>query len=126
MKKIITLALCATSIALAGTGLNCHEVSEMKANEVEACVTQTDDILNTYYNDLMNDKMFKEFPQNKKALKSVQQSWLKFRDASCELTLTLGSASSHKEEMMNSCLVKMTIKRNEELEVLIEEYILEN
>ena len=123
MKKSITLALCATGIALAGTGLNCYEVSEMKANEIEACVAQTDSILNADYKELMSDGLFKEFPQNKKALKSTQRAWLKFRDASCELILTLGSASSQKEEMMNVCLVKMTIKRNDELEELIHEYI---
>ena len=123
MKKIITLALCATGIALAGTGLNCHEVSKMRANEIEACVTQTDSILNADYKELMSDVFFKEFPQNKKALKEAQQAWIKFRDASCSLRLTLGGASSHKEEMMNVCLVKMTMKRNDELEELIHEYI---
>ena len=123
MKKILTIALMLTSVSFAGTGLNCGEIDKMKANEIEACVTQTDDVLNGLYKDLMKNDMFKNTPQNKKALKNAQKKWLKFRDASCELKLTLGGASSNKEEMMNSCLVKTTMKRNDELEALIEEYI---
>lgn len=113
-----------TIMSFSGTGLNCNEITEMKKNAVEACVKQTDDVLNTFYKDLMNDDMFKKMPLNKKALKHAQKTWLKFRDASCELTLSLGMASSNKEEMMNKCLVRTTIQRNSELEALIEEYIL--
>jgi uncharacterized protein YecT (DUF1311 family) len=123
MKKFLSIAVMATTMSFAGTGLNCSEIAKMKANEVEVCVTQTDDMLNGFYKELMSDDMFKKMPRNKKALKDAQKTWLKFRDASCNLILTLGTAASNKEEMMNNCLVKTTMQRNDELESLIEEYI---
>jgi len=113
MKNIIFMTLLGTGLAFTGTGLNCSEVKEMKLNEIDHCVEQTDEVLNQNYKDLM--KSYTEAPHRIEALKKTQRAWLKFRESECEYRLT-GSVSFAREEAYKSCVVELTVQRNEVLE----------
>lgn len=116
MKKIIfTLLLSTVSYSsFAGTGLNCSEDEVLSdANQLEACVTQTNDELNATYKQLT--ETHKDAPEKLEALKSMQLAWIKMRDAQC-LFKSMNSAGGGGAAMTAvRCEVEMTIQREEEL-----------
>lgn len=118
MKKwLFTLfLLIIASSSFAGTALNCSQVDSMKDNEVDFCVQQTDEWLNSTYQQAMN--LYQDNHPVKNALRSAQRAWIKFRDTECAFHLAR-SVSTNKERVLNSCIAKMTFVREQELAELV-------
>lgn len=68
--------------------------------------------LNTVYKQLMATLSGKE---HQAALRSAQQSWLKYRDANCEFEAFLNRGGTIYPVVYTSCLTTMTRARTKEL-----------
>ncbi len=120
MKKyiLISLLLSASSVSLAGTGLNCSnlDVIGQDTKALEACVTQTNDELNATYKELRATHKNKK--DKLKALKDMQNGWIKMRDAQCLFQGMNAVGGGGAAQTGIRCEIKMTIKREEELSQL--------
>jgi uncharacterized protein YecT (DUF1311 family) len=118
VKKILGILLLSmvSGSNIAGTAINCYEVKKMKVDTVEVCVDQTDRHLNENYQELI--KQFGKSKDQKKLLKTMQQGWIKMRDAQCELNMKNTGSSAGLVGMV--CNVILTQKRADELEEMIE------
>ena len=121
MKKHTWILLLSSysTIAMAGTGLNCYELDALSDNDnaMETCITQTNSELNGTYNALRTQS--KDHKEGLEALKSMQLGWMKMRDSQC-LFLSMHSAGGGgAARTAIRCEIEMTIKREEELSKLL-------
>ena len=121
-KHTWTLLLSSFStIAMAGTGLNCSDLDSIGQddNAMEACITQTNDELNGTYKELK--ALSKDNKEALKELKSMQLGWIKMRDSQC-LFISMNSAGGGGVAITAlRCEIEMTIQREKELSIMLGE-----
>lgn len=123
MKKHTWILLLSSfsTIAMAGTGLNCSDLDTIgdDDNAMEACITQTNDELNGTYKELKTQS--KENKKGLKALKDMQLGWIRMRDSQC-LFMSMNSAGGGGvARTALRCEIEMTIKREKELSIMLGE-----
>ena len=119
MKKMFfaTALLAFSSVASAGTGLNCSDDEVLSdPNKVEACLTQVDGELNGTFKQLQT--LNKDSKDKLKALKNMQLGWIKMRDAQCEFQSFNSAGGGGAALTAMRCEIEMTMQREKELQDL--------
>ena len=119
MKKMFfaSALLAFSSIATAGTGLNCSDENVLsELNQLEACYTQVDSELNGTFKQLQ--ALHKDSKQKMAALKQMQLGWIKMRDAQCDFQSMNSAGGGGVAQTAMRCIVEMTIQRDKELQDL--------
>lgn len=122
MKKYTWILLLSSfsTVAMAGTGLNCLDLDAIGENDnaLEACISQTNDELNGTYKELHTQN--KENKEVLKALKNMQRGWIKMRDAQCLFKSMHSAGGGGVAKTAIRCEIEMTIKREEELSMMLD------
>lgn len=108
---IILMGFYLVNTAHAGTGLNCYKADEMQGNELNVCLQQSDDWLNSTYQQLLAKQVDEK---RKHLLKTAQRAWIKMRDADCLLSQL--NAVIAPSVAKDRCVIKATLQRNDFLE----------
>ncbi|WP_038141134.1 lysozyme inhibitor LprI family protein [Thiothrix lacustris] len=119
MKKMFfsTALLAFSSIATAGTGLNCSDDNVLSdINKLQACYTQADSELNGTFKKLQ--ALHKDGKVKMAALKQMQLGWIKMRDAQCDFQSMNSAGGGGVAQTAMRCKVDMTMQRNKELQDL--------
>lgn len=114
------LLLCSlTNLAIAGTGLNCSEVinKDSSDNELEACIEQTNDELNSSYKQLR--VMYKESKDHLAALKKMQLGWIEMRNGQCDFESRNSAGGGGAARTAVRCEIRMTLQRTDELDEML-------
>ncbi|WML89726.1 lysozyme inhibitor LprI family protein [Thiothrix lacustris] len=119
MKKMFfaSALLAFSSIATAGTGLNCTDENVLSdPNYLDVCVTQVDSELNGTFKELQ--ARHKDVKEKMAALKQMQLGWIKMRDAQCDFQSMNSAGGGGVAQTAMRCIVEMTIQRDKELQDL--------